>query len=313
MEQPVIDVNGLVRRFGERVALAGITFSVAAGEVLGLLGHNGAGKTTTIRVLLGLLRPHGGTVRVLGAEPSVDGERVRAHTGVVGEAPGLDERLTAREVLAFFADLYDVPVALQRQRIPELLERFGLAEVADRRVATFSAGMRQRLALARSLLHDPQLLLLDEPTAALDPVAAHQVRELIAERRREGRTILLATHNLSEAERLCDRVVILEQGRVLVEGRPHELARALGIPAQLTLEIDPEQADVALRALQQCGAEARVERFAGQVIVEQVTRDRVPAIVAALVRDGVGVYGVSLRAPTLEDVYLALHRRGERR
>jgi ABC-2 type transport system ATP-binding protein len=264
-------------------------------------------------LLLGLLAPHGGTIRVFGMEPVVAGEAIRARTGVVGEQVGLDERLTAREILTFFADLYDVPPAVQRQRIPLLLEQFGLADVADRRVATFSAGMRQRLALARCLLHDPELLLLDEPTTALDPVAAHQVRELIAERRREGRTILLATHNLDEAERLCDRVIILERGRVLVEGPPRELAAALGVPAQLSLEVDPERGAEALALLERSGAAARLEPEPGRLTVERVTRRQVPELVAVLVTGGIAVYGVSLRTPSLEDVYLALHQRAERR
>jgi len=313
MSEAIVMVTELERRFGQTVALAGISFAVAAGEVVGLLGHNGAGKTTTIRLLLGLLAPHGGTVRVFGLEPLVDGERVRARTGVVGEAPGLDERLTARELLHVFADLYDLPAEEQRRRVPQLLEQFGLLEAADRRVGTFSAGMRQRLALARCLLHDPELLLLDEPTTALDPVAAHQVRELIAERRREGRTILLATHNLDEAERLCDRVVILERGRVLVEGNPRELAAALGVPAQLTLEVEPTTVERALAVLAECRVVARAEPEPGRLTVEQVTRQQVPGLVAALVAAGVGLYGGALRAPSLEDVYLALHQRAERR
>uniref|UniRef100_A0A7C1X581 ABC transporter ATP-binding protein n=1 Tax=Thermomicrobium roseum TaxID=500 RepID=A0A7C1X581_THERO len=312
-DTPVIVVDRLERRFGQTVALAGISFQVAAGEIVGLLGHNGAGKTTTIRLVLGLLAPHGGTVRVFGFEPMVDGERIRQRTGVVGESPGLDERLTARELLQVFADLYDVPRAVQAQRIAALLEQFGLAEVADRRVATYSAGMRQRLALARCLLHDPELLLLDEPTATLDPVAAHHVRELIAERRREGRTILLATHNLDEAERLCDRVVILERGRVLVEGHPQELAAALGVPAQLAVEVEPELMDIAIDVLTRRNLAAWAEPEPGRIIVERMTRRQVPDVVAALVGAGVPVYGVMLRTPSLEDVYLALHQRTERR
>lgn len=307
--QPVIWVERLERRFGDTVALAGISFQVAAGEVFGLLGHNGAGKTTTIRTLLGLLAPHGGLVRVFGLEPHSDGERVRARTGVVGEVPGLDERLTGREILEIFADLYGVPPATQRQRIVELLEQFGLSEAAERRVGTYSAGMRQRLALARCLLHDPELLLLDEPTAALDPIAAHQLRELIAERRREGRTILLSTHNLDEAERLCDRVVILERGRVLVEGRPRELATALGVPATLDLEVEPSAVERAQRVLGSCGFSAQLDAGPGRVLVSGVQRARVPELVAALVQAGVALYGVSLRSPSLEDVYLALHQR----
>ncbi len=310
---PLIVIDQLERRFGETVALAGISFHVAAGEIVGLLGHNGAGKTTTIRLLLGLLTPHNGTVRVFGLDPLVDGERIRQRTGVVSESPGLDERLTARELLHVFADLYDVPRAIQRQRIAALLEQFGLIEVADRRVATYSAGMRQRLALARCLLHDPELLLLDEPTAALDPVAAHYARELIAERRREGRTILLATHNLEEAERLCDRIVILERGRVLVEGHPQDLAAALGVPARLAIEVEPNFLDIALDVLARRSLTVWAEPEPGRIIIDRMTRRQVPEVIAALVAAGIPVYSVTLRTPSLEDVYLALHQRTERR
>lgn len=308
--QPATFVHQLERRFGSTVALAGVSFTVAAGEVVGLLGHNGAGKTTTLRILLGLLRPHGGTVRVFGLEPLIEGERVRARTGVVGEWPGLDERLTGRQLLSIFADLYAVPQRLQRQRISDLLECFGLNEVADRRVGTYSAGLRQRLALARCLLPDPELLLLDEPTSALDPVAAYQVRELIAERRQEGRTILLATHNLDEAERLCDRVIILERGRVLVEGAPRELAMALGVPASLTLEVAASSVTTALHVIERMGFTGHAEvANPGRFHVERVRRVQVPEIVQALVTADVPIYEVRFAIPSLEDVYLALHQR----
>lgn len=308
--QPATFVHQLERRFGSTVALAGVSFTVAAGEVVGLLGHNGAGKTTTLRILLGLLRPHGGTVRVFGLEPLIEGERVRARTGVVGEWPGLDERLTGRQLLSIFADLYAVPQRLQRQRISDLLECFGLNEVADRRVGTYSAGLRQRLALARCLLPDPELLLLDEPTSALDPLAAHQVRELIAERRQEGRTILLATHNLDEAERLCDRVIILERGRVLVEGAPRELAMTLGVPASLTLEVAASSVTTAHHVIERMGFTGHAEvANPGRFRVERVRRVQVPEIVQALVTADVPIYEVRFAIPSLEDVYLALHQR----
>lgn len=222
MGSPAIAVVGLVRSFGETVAVRDLSLEVQAGEVFGLLGHNGAGKTTTIRLLTGVLRPDAGTMTVLGRSPIADGAAVRARSGVLAESPGFDERLTARENLAFFAELFGLPRSEVPRRIADVLEEFGLADQADERVSAFSKGMKQRLALARCLLHDPELLFLDEPTAGLDPVAAHEVHELIHKLSRRGRTVFLCTHNLAEAQRLCDRVAVLRRGQLVALGtRPN--------------------------------------------------------------------------------------------
>ena len=218
----------------------GLSLEVHAGEVFGLLGHNGAGKTTTVRLLNGVLTPYGGKARVLGLDPVKDGLALRHRTGVLTEDPALDERLTARENFSYYADLYGVPRSRVPERVEELLREFGLADRADEPVGGYSKGMKQRLALARALLHEPELLFLDEPTAGLDPVAAREVHGLIRELSRvKGRTVVLCTHNLIEAQRLCHRVAVLERGTLMALGTPEELIRGLDQELQVEVELLP--------------------------------------------------------------------------
>src|SRR5262249_20407472 len=198
------------------------------GEVFGVLGPNGAGKTTMVRLLNGVLAPSVGTCRVLGFDPATQGSEVRRRTGVLTESPALYERMTARENLRFFGTMYAVPDEKLSLRAATMLDAFGLAERADDKVGGFSKGMKQRLALARALLHEPEMLFLDEPTAALDPEAARRVTELIMEfSHQAGRTVFLCTHYLPEAQRLCDRVAVLNHGRLIALGTLAELARTL--------------------------------------------------------------------------------------
>jgi ABC-2 type transport system ATP-binding protein len=207
MSSPVIQISSLSRRFGEKTAVDHLTFEVQAGEIFGFLGHNGAGKTTTVRLLNGVLEPTSGEARVLGLNPQTEGPALRARTGVLTETPSLDERLSARDNLSIYADLYSIPRGKVAGRVNSLLTEFELADRADEKVAGYSKGMKQRLALARALLHQPEVLFLDEPTSGLDPVAARHVHTLAENlARREGCTVLLCTHNLLEAQKLCDRV-----------------------------------------------------------------------------------------------------------
>lgn len=313
MSEVAIEVSGLSRAFGTTVAVRDLSFSVRAGEVFGLLGHNGAGKTTTIRLLCGLLRPDSGTVSVLGRSPVTEGTAVRARCGVVPETPGHDERLTARENLAFFAELYGLPGVSAQRRVDAVLEEFGLAERADERVDRFSKGMKQRLALARCLLHDPEVLFLDEPTAGLDPVASYDVRELIRALGRRGRTVFLCTHNLTEAERLCDRVAVLQRGRLIALGSPAELAGQLGARQRLEIEVDPSCLARARAVLASLVSPHQVAAHDGGVVtVTGIARELVPRVVETLVRQGVPVYRVTPHEVSLEDVYLALHGQEER-
>lgn len=293
------------RVFGEVVALDGVSLSVGRGEVVGLLGHNGAGKTTTVRLLTGILAADGGTVRVHGLDPLVEGPVVRRTTGVVSAVPAVDDRLTAWQNLRFAGQVYGVDRAGVTERAGGLLERFGLADRADERVGGFSSGMRQRLALARALLADPPLLVLDEPTAALDPVASRDVRDLLGRLARdEARSVLLCSHNLVEVQRLCDRVVVLEHGRVIADGAPAALAGELGI-GRLRFEIDPEHRARAEQRLAAAGLPCQPDG-GGLVVTRQAGMD-VPSLIADLVAADVRIHAVVPEDASLEDVYFALH------
>src|SRR5260370_39356025 len=211
-----IQTDGLTRLFGSPTAVAGVTLAVDRGEVFGVLGPNGAGKTTMVRLLNGVLAPSSGTCRVLGLDPATQGSAVRRRTGVLTESPALYERMSARENLRFSGTMYGVPVAKLPARADAMLDACGLPERADDKVGSFSKGMKQRLALARALLHEPEVLFLDEPTAALDPEAARRVTELIMEfTRQPRRTAFLCTRYLPEPQRLCCRAALLNRGRVI--------------------------------------------------------------------------------------------------
>ncbi len=305
---PVIAVSGLIRRFGDVVAVDGLTLEIYPGEVFGLLGHNGAGKTTTVRLLNGLLAPDSGSARVLGQVPLHDGPVLRRRTGVLTETPSLDERLTGRENLEIYAELYGVPRSEVPGRIESLLEGFELTHRADEKAGDYSKGMKQRLALARALLHEPDILFLDEPTSGLDPVGARRVHELISQLSQEQhRTVLLCTHNLAEAQKLCGRVAVLEHGRLVALGTPAELARRLGRSQRLEIDVAPEQVPGALAVLEARFGAIESPPENGMILVTGADRERIPALVAELVGAGIRIYGITPRVPSLEDVYFALH------
>ena len=307
MPDPIIVTSGLTRRFGDTLAVDDLTLEVYPGEVFGFLGHNGAGKTTTVRLLNGVLTPSAGQARILGLDPMTDGPALRRQTGVLTETPSLDERLTARINLSLYADLYGVPKAEVKRRVDELLAAFDLAGRANDKVGEYSKGMKQRLALARTVVHEPTLLFLDEPTAALDPVAARQVHEMIPRTAREGRTVFINTHNLVEAQRLCDRVGVMEHGRLVAIGTPHELARRLVHNLSVEFELAPGSKDQALQALQGAPGVANAGQRNGTVIVSGAEREAIPDLIGVLVNAGVRIYQVTPQEPTLEDVYFALH------
>lgn len=305
--EPVIYARGLTRRFGEKIAVDRLDLEVNPGEVFGYLGHNGAGKTTTVRLLNGVLDRNAGEARVLGLDPAVAGPAVRRRTGVLTETPALEERLSGYENLRIFADIFGVAEPEVEKRIEGLLGDFDLADRAGDRVGTYSRGMKQRLALARCLLHEPEVVFLDEPTSGLDPVATHHVHELITRvSRDEGRTVFLCTHNLAEAERLCDRVAVLEQGRLIAIGSPRELAQRYAHRQELEVEIDPATAS-GLSALAAIPGAKAVQASEGRFVVQGVAREATPDALALLVGAGVRVYQASHRVPSLEDVYFALH------
>jgi ABC-2 type transport system ATP-binding protein len=221
---PAVHVDGLLKRYGDVEAVRGISFSVRPGEVFGLLGHNGAGKTTTIRMLTGRTPPTAGSASVGGHDIVTAREQARAILNLVFEDQNLYGRLTGRDNLKLFGDLYGVPA----ERTDELLERVGIASAAKRKVKTYSTGMKQRLLLARGLINDPQVLFLDEPTRGLDPMSARNLRGIVRELSAQGTTVVLTTHDMTEADELCDRVAFLSDGEIIALDTPRELKLRLG-------------------------------------------------------------------------------------
>ncbi len=221
----MISTYDLSKQFGELWAVEGVSLEVHAGEVLALLGPNGAGKTTTVRMLTSVLRPTRGWARVAGYDTVREAPKARASVGLLTEQHGLYGRMSADEYLDFFAQLYGLPLSVRQKRIDELLEVFGLAGQRKQRLGEYSKGMRQKLALARALLHDPPVLLLDEPTSAMDPESARLVRDSIRRLRSADRAIVICTHNLTEAEELADQIAIIRNGRIIVKGTPEMLKR----------------------------------------------------------------------------------------
>jgi len=228
----MIETNDLSKHFDDFVAVDGVTLRVEPGQILALLGQNGAGKTTTVRMLTALLNPTRGSARVNGYDVVQQASSVRASVGVLTEQHGLYVRMTAQEYLDFFGEVYNLDAAARGRRKKYLLEYFGLAEVANKRVGEYSKGMRQKLALARALMHEPPVLLLDEPTSAMDPESARLVRDEIARLKSSQRTIVICTHNLAEAEALADEIAIIYHGKILRNGTLAELKQQILGPVE---------------------------------------------------------------------------------
>jgi ABC-2 type transport system ATP-binding protein len=315
-----IEVDGLCRTYRSRrgiarrrrndvEALRGISFEVERGELFGLLGPNGAGKTTTIKILATLLLPSAGSARVLGFDPAREPGKVRPRIGhVFGGDRGLYDRLSALDNLRYFADLYRVPVREKRARIGELLELVGLAGRERERVETYSRGMRQRLHIARGLLHDPEILFLDEPTIGLDPVGAREVRETVATLRTQGKTILLTTHYMYEADELCQRIAVISEGELAAAGTPSELKARVRDRTIVEIETFGVEYDVLerLRAVEGVASVATETREQAVVVLVQSQRgsELVQRLLGEL--DGTKVGRVITREPTLEDAYVSL-------
>jgi ABC-2 type transport system ATP-binding protein len=302
------------RRTKEIVALSGLDIEIAEGELFGLLGPNGAGKTTTIKILTTLLIPTVGTAFVLGHDVVKDAGWIRPRIGFVfGGERGLYYRLSGRENLAYFAELYRVPGREIRRRVDELLEMVGLRGRGDERVEGYSRGMKQRLHLARTLLHQPPVLFLDEPTIGLDPIGARELRETIARLHAEGKTIVLTTHYMFEADALCDRIGVINAGRIVAQGSPDDLKALASDLSVVELEVfgaGPAAVD-RLRALEFVDSVVVEGRELKQLLrVNTPLADRaVPRLLAAM--DGVEVGRVTVRQATLEDAYVRLVGRVE--
>ncbi|WP_244222147.1 ABC transporter ATP-binding protein [Corallococcus exercitus] len=309
VESPVeggLRVRGLAKRFGERTAVEDLTFDVRPGEVFGLLGPNGAGKTTTVRMLTGLLKPSGGDAEVWGHSVTRDGESLRKVVGLLTEQPGLYDRLTARENLRFFMKLHELDESVAWPRAQHYLDRFGLGGREDDACGGFSKGMRQKLAIVRTLVHDPRVIFLDEPTSGLDPESARTVRDAVAELASEGRTIVLCSHNLAEVERLCERVAVVRR-RLLALGPVRELRRA-GQALDVRVEGDAEVFRPALAALP---FTPNVLVEGGRLRVMVADEAQAPDVVACLVGAGARVHSVVPAQRPLEEVYLDLLREEE--
>lgn len=296
-----VELQGTTKRYGALTALADTTLSLAAGEVLALVGHNGAGKTTLMKLILGLIRPSAGTVRVFGADPAGrEGGRVRKRIGFLPESVGFAGAMTGAEVLRFFLALRGEP----RSAASPLLERVGLAHAAGRRVATYSKGMRQRLGLAQALIGRPAVLLLDEPTTGLDPTLRQTFYGIVGELRGEGCAVLLSSHALAELEHRADRVAILERGRLVAHGRLAELRRAAGLPVRIRVTLADAAAPIV--GLQGLGAEPV---GAGQMEL-RVTNGAKIEMLGRLAGLRPGIADIEVLPPSLDEVYARLRTGG---
>jgi ABC-2 type transport system ATP-binding protein len=307
---PAIETVGLVKRFGSLAAVDGLSFEVEAGEIFGLLGPNGSGKTTTIRMLSCLIAPTEGQASVGGHDIRRDPLMVREIVGVLTENPSLYERLTAYENMEFFARAYGVAdEAARAARIREVLEFFELWERRSDRVGTYSKGMKQKLAIARAIVHSPEVLFLDEPTAGLDPKASKDIRDMMERlSRQEKHTILLCTHNLEDAERLCRHVMIINKGKSIVAGTTEELRRKIAGPPKLEVGlinvtemiVRAAEASEHVRAVEVNGANTKL------MIDVDDPDGSIPCVVKRIVDVGGLVRSVQLVEPSLEEAYLKL-------
>jgi ABC-2 type transport system ATP-binding protein len=298
----MIELIGLTKRFDGFTAVDGVTLSVASGEILALLGPNGAGKTTTVRMLAAILRPTAGQAFVAGCSVTEHPREVRRQVGLLTEHPGLYLRMRGEQYLDFFGRLMGLSAGERRCRTEELLTRFGMSGAVDQRLATYSKGMRQKMALVRAMLHDPPVLLLDEPTSAMDPHSAKIVRDAVLGLRDHRRAIVICTHNLAEAEALADRIAIIRRGQIVALGTPAELKIRLLGPPLMELRLSHP-------------ADGVVRLISDLVTIETLREDRVrystpdpqetnPLLLQTLASHGVGVVTLSEVSRSLEDVYL---------
>ncbi len=305
----MIETLGLTKRFDDFQAVTDVNLNVRAGEVMALLGPNGAGKTTTVRMLTSILRPTAGQARVAGFDVVSQAAQVRRSVGVLTEHHGLYMRMRSEEYLSFFGELYGQSAAQTRARAAELLDRFGMREAVGKRLGEYSKGMRQKLALIRAMLHDPPVLLLDEPTSAMDPLSARLVRDAISGLRSEQRTVILCTHNLTEAEQLADHIAVIRRGRIIAHGTPAQLKREWLGPTLLELRTAGPLNGAAdylgdLVSVGQRGPDWL------QFTAEQPAETN-PRVLARLAEHQVAVVTLAEVPRSLEDVYLQIVQRPE--
>lgn len=298
----MIQAEQLCKVFDDFRAVDGISLDVPAGSVLAVLGPNGAGKTTTVRMLTSILAPTSGTARIAGYDVIQQPAQVRAHVGVLTEQHGLYERMKAEEYLDFFGQVYHLDRATRRKHSLDLMERFGLSFALDKRLGDYSKGMKQKLALVRAMLHNPPVLLLDEPTSAMDPLSAKQVRDAIVELQRDERTFLITTHNLTEAQMLADKIAIIRQGRIIAQGTFAELAQQFVGEPLLELRINGE-----LNGLVKDLSQMVTVTDSGMNWLRYSTPDpnaTNPMLLRKLLGEGIEVVTVAPVTRTLEEIYL---------
>jgi lipooligosaccharide transport system ATP-binding protein len=303
---PLVHARGLVKRFGEITAVDGVDFDVRRGEAFGFLGPNGAGKTSTMRMVGCVSPPSGGTLRILDLDPVADGADIRARLGVVPQQDTLDMELTVRENIVIYGRYFGLPRHELGRRADELLEFVQLNERADSKVEPLSGGMKRRLTIARSLVNDPEVLLLDEPTTGLDPQARHTVWDRLFRLKQRGVTLILTTHYMDEAEQLCDRLVVMDKGKIAAEGSPLELIRrystreVVELRFQVEQEVEHVAADIANRM---DGFARRLEALPDRLLLYTDDGD---ATASRLHDLGLRPESVLVRRSTLEDVFLHL-------
>ncbi|HYL51594.1 MAG TPA: ABC transporter ATP-binding protein [Acidimicrobiia bacterium] len=299
---PLVVARGLTKRFAGFVAVDGIDFAIEQGEAFGFLGPNGAGKTSTMRMISCVSPRSGGDLRVLGMDPETDGSRIRARLGVVPQEDNLDTELTVWDNMVVYGRYFDLPRPLIRERAAELLDFVQLSDRRNSKVDPLSGGMKRRLTVARGLINQPELLLLDEPTTGLDPQARHLLWDRLSGLKRSGVTLVLTTHYMDEAEQLCDRLVIMDQARIVAEGSPRALIERYVtrevVEVRLDLATEPTTAAEQMRPLGD-----RVEPLADRVLIYTHDGD---AIAHKVSNDGFGAASVLVRRASLEDVFLIL-------
>ena len=304
-DTPPILAEGLVRHFGSGddvvKAVDGVDLRIEAGEIVGFLGPNGAGKSTTVRMLTTLLRPTGGTARVAGYDIVREANDVRRNIGVALQDAAIDPLMTGRELLLLQAVLYGIPKSQHRTRAGELLERVGLSAAGDRRVGTYSGGMRRRLDLALSLIHEPSVLFLDEPTTGLDPMSRMALWEEIRRLNGDGTTVLLTTQYLEEADQLAERIAIIDHGRIVRQGRPAELKAEVGFPT-LFVTVDDERTETAGTILEEFGQLRPTAEGTLGVGLEHGA-GAVSQVIRRLDEAGISVHHLELNEPSLDDVF----------
>ncbi len=301
-----IEANGLVKSFGDTLAVDGVDLAVRTGSVYGVLGPNGAGKTTTIRMLATLLRPDAGTASVLGHDIVKESDAVRGLVSLTGQLASVDEDLTGRENLILLGRLLGLKRPAAKERATELLDAFGLSEAAGRLAKNYSGGMRRRLDIAASIVVTPQLMFLDEPTTGLDPRSRNQVWDIIRALVAEGTTILLCTQYLDEADQLAEGIAVIDRGKVIAEGTPGQLKASVGSGALHVRLLDPDQRPEAEQFLGRMLGTVTLEPDLSALSVSCADADRAAQAVAELTRSGVRVADFSLGQPSLDEVFLAL-------